>query len=487
MAGQETDTRPQLWDLPVEQALIGAFLREPDTVKEARQYCQAGDFFEAIHARIAELCFEYDDDGRAISPLTIHTWAKHDLTPEDRESFDLLGYMEGLAASVPLVPHVKDWSLILADYRQRRDARDTLNKALEDMSKGASAVRALGAVSKLNDKLQVETTKDDDAQNAGQAGWALLRQIEQQAGDEKVGCRTGLDQVDAVIGALYPGNLIVVAGRPGMGKSVLATNFARYAADMEGWEVDLWSLEMTGKETAARLLTDIDFDRCAIDQLRALNYASLVQLKLDGKHAPRITDANMKLCDMPITIFDMGSVAMSKIAAVTRARASDGKKRLVIIDHVQIIDAEASSRYENRTQEVTQITKAAKQLAKRANVPVVILSQLSRDLEKREDKRPVLADLRESGSIEQDADVVMLLYRGEYYARQKLRQAKSIEQRDKAFAEEEASRDVLEIDIAKNRGGSTDTVKVFCRIQSSVVRSDAPGTVLQAELEGLVP
>lgn len=266
--------------------------------------------------------------------------------------------------------------------------------------------------------------------------------------------------------------------------SVLGENLVRQAA-LQGVPADWWSIEMPARECTARLICDQDYDDAIDGGFKPLHYEDLVKMRINSGGMERSVLANGDIRGLDISIFSEDRVTMSRIAAVTRARvARNPGLRLIVIDHLHILMPE--ERYRGRrVDELSEITGAAKRLAKRTGSIVVLLAQLSRDIEKRDDKRPFMADFRDSGSIEQDADVVLGLYRGEYYANAAIRSAKTDEQKTKAVAEYEACVKTLEIDVLKQRSGQTKTTKCFIDIASSAIRAvePVPGNIAQFVLD----
>lgn len=469
---------PQLFDVEMEQALIGALIIDNSLIDRVRGTIVPWDLYDPYHQRVLSQIFDDHDAGRTVSPLTIRSAMKFDPgTPIVGEN-----YLISIARSAPALPNVVDYCRILADWRLKRDAFDAITWA-QDAITGSelSALTALQPIVEVFDLAAAAAQTKDRSQSAGEAADMLFRELEEASiADKSVAIPTGIDALDEVIGGLFPENLIIVAGRPGMGKSILATTIAHNAA-RAGFFADLYSLEMSGKECAARLVCDVDFDSALEKGARGLAYNRLSHHRrgrgLSDSEWARAIEARDVLASLPIHITDRDRLTMAQISGLARARAArseHGRRRVIIIDHLGLIDP--SDRYKGRkVDELSEITKSAKQLAKMMKCPVVLLSQLSRDVEKRDDKHPGLADLRDSGSIEQDADVVLFPFRPEYYAKQAIRSARTTEQ--KATAEFNANRDrnLIEIDVAKNRHGPTEMISAWVDVRSSAIRNAAPG------------
>lgn len=493
------DSTPQhpLYDLTTEQMLLGAILRDPGpTIAVARQHVTPDDMYDEVHRMVLELVYSFDEEGRAINPTTINAWVKHNPAVADLNKMvgedmppgqETALYLGLISRSSPVNPDVASMGIVLADLAQRRHAIETMTGAGRlIMGYGLSAPQpltsSLETVVRLADEINEKQRAREVKIEAGELGDELLAQISSQVADQKdFGIKTLIGDLDDVLGGLYPENLYVIGGRPGMGKSVLGENLVRAAA-LQGVPADWWSIEMPGRECSARLQTDEDYDQAIERGLKGLHYENLVKMRVNNIEFERAVLANGNLRQLPISVFTDDNVTMSRIAAVTRARvAKRPGMRLVLIDHLHILEPENIYKG-RRVDELTQTTKLAKRLAKRTGAIVVLLAQLSRDLEKRDDKHPNLSDFRDSGSIEQDADVMLGLYRGEYYAQKAIREARNDEQRVRALAEEEACHRVLDIEVLKQRSGATRMTKAFIDAASSVVRSGAPTPGRTAEL-----
>jgi replicative DNA helicase len=287
-----------------------------------------------------------------------------------------------------------------------------------------------------------------------------LAEKAQARGGRISGLITGFTDIDSLLGGLQPSDLIILAGRPGMGKSSLATNMAfhtarAYVQDMEagaevprGAPVLFFSLEMAAQQLSARILSE----QTEIDMWKIRNG------RFSESEWEKFVLSMQDLSTLPLYIDDTGGISIAQIAARSRRMKREKNIGCIMIDHLQLVAG--SGRPENRVQEITEISKASKVLAKDLDVPVVALSQLSRGVDSRDDKRPVLSDLRESGSIEQDADVVMFIYREEYYLKSRepdpgsADHAKWLEKCDRAHRR-------AEVLVEKHRHGATNKIDLF--------------------------
>lgn len=462
------------FDLDIETALLGTFLIDNRTIATARETLKVGDFYEGLHQHIAELCFQFEEEGKSATPLSLNAWVK--AYPDIEAVGGALSYMIDLTRAAPAMADVRHLASILVSLRERREALESVVEAEEALRTGASLMGSLEPVIAIADTIsEAQTAKGRDT-HAGRLSYESLRDIDRQAlSEEAFGVSTELSELDHFLKALYPENAIYIGGRPGMGKSILACHLT-LAAARQGFQADYWSIEMPAREVTARMIADLDYDLAVRERLKPLHYEDLVKRTVTGEQMQRATQAARTLHDLDIAIFDRDRVTIDEIAAVERARSAKApdKRRIVIIDHLHIIMP--STRYAGRrVDELSEITGAVKRLAKRIQAPVVMLAQLSRDIEKRDDKRPFMSDFRDSGSIEQDADVVMTVYRHEYYANRAIKAAKNDEQRRKATDEYDACLKKLEIGVLKQRSGATEVIaNCFIDVRSSVVRSEQP-------------
>lgn len=495
---QSETPRHPLHDHSAEQLLLGMLLRNPaGAIAVAREHLKPQDLHVEIHALALELIYSFDEEGKAINPTTLNSWIKHNpavkeldkLTgeglPPGREAAFYLG-MLAQGASVESTD-VSSVAIVLAELARRRQAVEVLVEAEHGIQGYGRAhpeplIPMLTTVVNLADELSEGERARTVSTEVGDVGDELIRNISNQAEtSQQFGMRTFCGELDDVLGGLYPENLVIVGGRPGMGKSALGEKLVKAAA-LQDIPADWWSIEMPGRECAARMQADEDYDQAIDRGLKGLKYENLVKMRATLDEFERATLAQGRLRQLPISIFAEDRVTISRIAAVTRARvAKRPGPRLVLIDHMHILMPE--DRYKGRrVDELSEITSAAKRLAKRTGSIVVMLAQLSRDIEKRDDKHPLMSDFRDSGSIEQDADVILGLYRGEYYANAAIRGARSDEQKTKAIATEEACHRKLEIEVLKQRSGATRTTTCFIDIASSAIRPVAPIPRTVAEL-----
>lgn len=468
-------------DTDVEQALLGSLLIDEFICDQAVAALEADDFADAFHRRVFDAVIEMKQAGERATPLTVRARLGDDPAWKDLPA----DYLKSLARGAPVAPPVFDFTRILRDTAMRRQAADAARYVLETVRDRAMPfIDVVAPLMEVADRAAAREAQRKGLAMAGAAGCAAMQDAEALHDGRSQPCiSTGLASLDRVLGGLYGGDLIIVAGRPGMGKSTLGTHLAR-AAGLAGRFVDFYSLEMTAKQLSVRLATDLDYDTRGHEL--PLSYARLIKGRAGIAERDRAARAVIRLGELPIQIHDRDRMTMNEIAATARAHAAKQVcMGLIIIDHCQIIAV--SDRYRgNRVQEITEITGLAKALAKRLGWPVVMLCQLNRVSEGRPDKRPQLSDLRDSGSIEQDADVVIGMYRPGYYADHQLRAAgKDDPNRSKLEGEYEEKKHELELIVLKQRMGPTGSIATYCDIGASVIRDDANGSPPDAG-EGLI-
>lgn len=389
----------------------------------------------------------------------------------DQGDMTVSKYVAELIRNGTTVINAPDYARTIVTLSARRKliaaAEMILVNARSDMAPSECASLAIDAIDECTAKPDRGTARINIF-DAAQRSLERM-QVGMQNKGRISGVSTGVRDLDLKTGGLQAGDLIILAGRPGMGKSGVAVSIARAAA-FDGVATLYFSLEMGETSLADRVLAEICFD--ARDPI---TYESIARGTLSPGQAARVIDARRQLDDVPLSIEVQGGLALSQIA--TRARKHnqvlERKGRalgLLIVDHMHIMSA--SNRYAGqRVNEVTEISAGLKALAKELGVPVVALAQLSRQVESRDNKRPGLSDLRESGAIEQDADLIIFLYREAYYLKDKIDDPTKDEARKDRLAE---VLNKLEAAIAKNRNGPTCTVDLFfhagCNALSTAAR-----------------
>ena len=451
-------------NLDAEQALLGALLFDNAAYERLSDQLQARHFYEPFHARLFSAIEDHIRKGQLAEPIVLLERFRRD------PAFEELGgvrYLADLVDRAPPAANAAEYGRVIYDLALRRDliriggdiaatavhseahqtARDQIEAAEQQLYALAETGSSSTGFVDFADALRgaVEMTAEAFGRDGGLAGVA-----------------TGLVDLDQKLGGLHASDLIILAARPSMGKSALAVNIAFNVAKNYAWEpqpdgtkktvnggvVAFFALEMSAEQLAMRLLAEVS--GVSSDRLR--------KGEIDASEFGRVRDAAMDIQSAPLYIDDTGGLSLAKLVARARRLKRQVGLDLIIVDYLQLITT-GDGKTENRVQEVTQITQGLKALAKELMVPVIGCAQLSRQVENREDKRPQLSDLRESGSIEQDADVVMSIFRESYYlSRTEPREGtpEHLTWQD----EMDRVRGVAEIIIGKQRHGPIGTVKL---------------------------
>ncbi len=431
----ESSLRKPPQALEAEAAVLGAMLLDPETVTTVMQYLRPADFYLQTHRRVYEAILTLFDHSSPTDVVTVSGELKRmkELDAVGGQTF-LSNLLEGVLTTANCEEHAKlvleksvqrqlittATEIVQASYDESRRADDLVEEAEQKIFEIQQA-GSRKEFSELKKLLNVE-----------------MERVEKAIGEKKMitGVETGFTELDERTSGLQPGELIIIAGRPGMGKTALALNIASRANTRQPVPVAVFSLEMSAEALTQRMM-------CAE---AGLNMHALRRGMLTPRQRTRLAASLGHLNDARIYIDDSSGLTALDMRARARRLRSKQPLGMVVVDYLQLMEATNRRREANRQQEISDITRALKAMAKELNVPVVVLSQLSRSPERREDKRPMLADLRESGAIEQDADVVLFLYREAAYKRR--------EELD-PNTEREA-----ELIIAKQRNGPTDTLKL---------------------------
>jgi len=451
-------------NIEAEQALLGAILVNNEAFYRVSDFLEPKHFLEGIHQRIYELAGSLIRAGKLATPVTLKTFLPTDL---DIAGLTVNQYLARLAAEATTIINAEDYGRTVYDLSIRRDlitiGEDMVNLAFEAPVDATPQSHIEDAERKLFELAetgryesgfqrfaQALTTAVDMAAHAYQRDGGLS------------GIATGLTDLDSKMGGLQKSDLIIVAGRPGMGKTALATNIAYNVATafaqgdvrpdgsretINGGVVGFFSLEMSAEQLATRIIAE----QTGIPSNKIRRGA------IDEADFEKIKDISIELQSLPFYVDETGGLSIGQLAARARRLKRQRGLDLLVIDYVQLLQGSTRRSSENRVQEITEITTRLKALAKELNVPIMALSQLSRQVESREDKRPQLSDLRESGSIEQDADVVMFVFREEYYLTNKEPRPGTADH-DKWLTDMDAVHGKAEIIIGKQRHGPTGTV-----------------------------
>ena len=470
-------------NIEAEQSLLGAILVNNDAFYRVSDFLEPKHFYEPIHQTIYETAGSLIRMGKIATPVTLKTFLPADT---DIGGMTVGQYLARLAAEATTIINAHDYGRTVYDLALRRDligiGEDMVNVAYEAPVDFAPRAQIEDAERKLYELAELGRY-DGGFQRFSQAMKVALDMAANayQRDGKLSGIATGLRDLDSKMGGLQRSDLVIVAGRPGMGKTALATNIAYNIAkaqraeiqadgtskSVNGGIVGFFSCEMSAEQLATRILAEQTGIASSLIRRGGINQDEF----------EKIRDYTIQLEHLPLFVDETGGLSISQLTA--RARRLKRQKGLdvLVIDYIQLLQG-TGRRADNRVQEVTEITTSLKALAKELNIPIIALSQLSRQVENRDDKRPQLADLRESGSIEQDADVVLFVYREEYYLQNKEPKPGTVEY-EKWQTEMSLAHRKAEVIIGKQRHGPTGTVKLqfdgqFTRFSDFVEEDNLP-------------
>src|SRR5690242_10619670 len=459
-------------NVEAEAALLGALMIDNRLVEDVQLKLRPEHFFEPLHGRIYEAILKLTDGNRVANPVTLRPLFESDENIKEVGGVAYLAQLTGSGAAVigarDFAGQIYDLALLRALIGVGRDLVEGALDTSEDVAPLAQIERAETELYKVAE----EGGAEGKAKSFSEATKEALEMAERalNSGGHLSGFTTGLEGLNAKIGGLHKSDLMIVAGRPGMGKSALGTNIAfaaaqRFIRDAEdgiepaksaGAPVALFSLEMSADQLATRILAEQS----------GISGENLRMGKISQQEFRQLARAAAELQSLPLYIDDTPGLTIAALR--TRARRLKRQKGIgvVVVDYLQLLQGTGKNSNENRVQEISEISRGLKQLAKELDVPVIGLSQLSRAVEQREDKRPQLSDLRESGSIEQDADIVLFIYREDYYLKAVEPDYPMPNETEKLAKYEEwnakyaSAAGKAELIVAKQRHGSTGIVRV---------------------------
>lgn len=443
-------------NLEAEQALLGAILVNNRTLETVCEFLRPEHFYDPAHGRIFAAANKLIERGQVANPLTLKGYFEAD---GDLAAVGGASYLVDLSASVVTTVNTRDHGKLIRDLYTRREL-------IEFGERIAATARTQDVDISPADQIQGAERQLFDLATAGEAqrdfvpfGDAIrealdLAETAFRHGGQISGLATGLRDLDWRLGGLHETDLLILAGRPSMGKTALATNIAFSVASADV-SVGIFSAEMSADQLANRIMAAEA--RVSSEHIR--------RGAIQEKDFSRLAEIQQRLTALPLYIDDSAALTISAVRSRARRLKRTHGLGLLVIDYLQLLAG--SGRSENRVQEISDITRGLKAIAKDLDIPVLALSQLSRAVEQREDKRPLLSDLRESGSIEQDADVVMFVYRDEYYLSRSepTKRADESEERyyDRKTRWEQRCaevKDVAEVIVAKQRHGPIGTVRL---------------------------
>ncbi|HYU35416.1 MAG TPA: replicative DNA helicase [Thermoanaerobaculia bacterium] len=439
------DTLPQQKALPYseesERAVLGGILLDPAVLPTITGRLRSEDFYVERHQVLFQAMIDLQEEQVGIDLRTLQAKL------EQRAQLETVGglsYLATLDLDLPDIGRVDQYAEIIKERSVRRRLIQASSQIIRDcLDGGLTAQEALGRAEQAVLGLGEEAVQRGFT-HLSQVFHNTLEELEERSGSLLTGIPTGFTDLDRITHGLNRGNLIIIAGRPGMGKTSLALNVAANVAIKEGKTVGIFSLEMSQQELALRILcseADISFSK-----LRGAH--------LSSKEWTKIYQTVRNIGEAPLFIDDSPNPSLLEVASKSRRLKAEKGLSLVVLDYLQLM--QAGGKYENRNLEIAAISRGLKQLAKELEIPVIALSQLSRQPERRgSDHRPQLADLRESGSIEQDADMVAFVYR------------------DEVYNATEDNKGLAELIIAKHRNGETGTVEMVFIGETTTFKSRA--------------
>ncbi len=451
-------------NIEAEQALLGAILVNNDAFYRVSDFLKPEHFFEAIHAQIYAVAGDMIRATKRANPITIKTF----LPAEEKiGDINLAQYLARLAAEATTIINAEDYGRSIYDLATRRSlitvGEDMVNIAYDapvDMPPQQQIEDAERRLFELAETGRYDGGFHDFGTAINEAIDLASLAYQRDGGLSGIAC--GLNAIDSRMGGLQQSDLIILAGRPAMGKTALATNIAfniakDYQGDVNadgsikpvnGGIVGFFSLEMSAEQLATRI----------ISEQSEVSSSDIRRGKITETDFGKLVSCAQTMQKIPLFIDQTGGISIAQLSARARRLKRQRGLDVMIIDYIQLMQGSSNSN-NNRVQEMTEITTGLKALAKELNVPIIALSQLSRQVEHREDKRPQLSDLRESGSIEQDADVVLFVYREEYYL-ERLEPEKDHNDWGKWEDKMREAKGKADVIIAKQRHGPTGTAKL---------------------------
>ena len=432
--------------IEAEQAVLGGLMLSNDVWDRVADRVSEEDFYRKEHRLIFRAVTALAEQGRPCDVITLSEWLE---ARNELQHAGGLVYLGTLAKDTPSAANVKAY----ADIVRERSVFRQLIRVGEDIANSAYEPDG-SSVKELLDSAESKVFKIAEQGMKQQAGFQNIKDLLTVAvdridelfnkDDPITGIATGFDKFDELTSGLHPSDLVIVAGRPSMGKTSFVMNIAESAAIKHRIPVAVFSMEMSGEQLAMRM----------ISSLGHINQQNLRTGKLEDSDWPRITSAIAMLSEAPLFVDDTPALSPNDLRARARRLKREHNLGLIIVDYLQLMSIPGSK--ENRATEISEVSRSLKALAKELNVPVLALSQLNRGLEQRPDKRPVMSDLRESGAIEQDADVIVFIYR------------------DEVYDEDSPDKGTAEILIRKQRNGPIGTCRLTFLGQYTKFENHAP-------------
>lgn len=444
-----------------EQGLLGVLLVNNRAMEKISDYLRPEHFFAPAHQRIFEALIKLIDRGQTASPVTLKSYFEKD---EDLAHVGGAQYLADLAGNVVSIINTVDYARTIYDLHLRRELIGLGEEIVNESFSHTLDKNAVNTIESAEAKLFTLAETGES-----QGGFITLKdsvmaaielaETAYKTDGHVTGVTTGLRDMDKKLGGMHPSDLLILAARPSMGKTSLAVNIAFNAAKAyaetggkEGAVVGFFSLEMSSDQLATRIISDesgISGDAIRKGQIQENDFRQFVE-------------ASQKLSQLPLYIDDTPALSISAVRTRARRLKRQYGLGLIVVDYLQLLRGSGARQgIENRVIEISEITRGLKAIAKELNIPVLALSQLSRAVEQREDKRPMLSDLRESGSIEQDSDVVMFIYREEYYLSRTEPDMGEVEKYTQWQEKMDRALNKADIIVSKQRHGPIGTETLF--------------------------
>ena len=442
-------------NLEAEQALIGSVLVNNDIIDEISNIVSSQKFFDPAHKKIYDVIEGLNNKGMIANPVTLKNYFE---TNDSLSEVGGVDYLVKLTRFSSSIKQAIDYSKIIHEMYVRRELIRISENVVEESKDDDLEKTGENIIEDAEKSLFDLAERGNFSQSFLKFNQALDQTIEMATLARKndqgiVGVPTGLTDLDEKLGGLHKSDLVIIAGRPSMGKTALATNIAYYASkkiqeNNEKSSVAFFSLEMSSEQLSTRILSE----------QAKIKSNDIRRGKATEEELNRYIETSRNIYELPLYIDETPAITISTLSNRARRIKRLFGLNLIVVDYIQLMRTN-SKRYDNRVQEISEITQGLKALAKELSVPVLALSQLSRAVEQRDDKIPQLSDLRESGSIEQDADVVMFVYREEYYLEKKQPKLGSIEHAEWQSKMSDIA-GLADIIIGKQRHGPTGNVHV---------------------------
>ncbi len=442
-------------NIEAEQALIGSVLVNNDIIDDISNLINSAKFFDPIHKKIYDVIENLNNKGMIANPITLKNYFENDNSLNEVGGVDYLVKLTRFSSSIK---QAVDYAKVIHESHLKRELISIAEKIAEESHDDKTDKTGENIIEEAEQFLYQLAERGNFSQSYMKFNQALDQTIEMatqamQSDQGIVGVPTGLTDLDEKLGGLHKSDLVIIAGRPSMGKTALATNIAYHAAKQifkngEKTSVAFFSLEMSSEQLSTRILSEQS--RIKSNDIRR-GKASEEQLN-------KYIEVSRNIYDLPLYIDETPAITISALSNRARRLKRLFGLNLIVVDYIQLMRTN-SRKNDGRVQEISEITQGLKALAKELSVPVLALSQLSRAVEQRDDKIPQLSDLRESGSIEQDADVVMFVYREEYYLEKKQPKLGSIEHAEWQSKMNDIN-GLADIIIGKQRHGPTGNIQV---------------------------